>query len=128
MNAENCLEGRRSIQLSYRGKPQKQKRFNGFPLCFLALNQIKAVASLPSLYAEVCSDTLRSERKSVLQSVLLKLGENRVYFLQLFFRKIKNLSKQSNKHLLYFVDSRHSRHNNTPSGANKGRAKKHRLK
>jgi len=69
---------------------------------------------------------LRSERKGVLESVLLKLGENRVYFLQLFFRKIKNIRKQSDKHLLYFVDSRHSRHNNTPSGANKGRAKKHR--
>ena len=119
MTTENCLEGRRSIQLSYRGKPQKQKASNGFPLCFLALNQIKAVASLSSPYAEVCSDTLRSERKGVPESVLFKLGENRGYFLQLFFRKIKNIRKQSDKHLLYFVDSRHSRHNNTPSGAMK---------
>ena len=94
MTAENCLEGRRSIQLSYRSKPQKQKRFSKFPLCFLALNQIKAVASLSSPYAEVCSDMLRSERKGVPESVLLKLGENGVYFLQLFFRKIKNIRKQ----------------------------------
>ena len=48
---------------------------------------------------------LRSERKSVLESVLLKLGEKRVYFLQLFFRKIKNIRKQNNKHLLYSVDT-----------------------
>lgn len=67
---------------------------------------------------------LRSERKGVLESVLLKLGEKRVYFLQLFFRKIKNIRKQSDKHLLYFIDCSHSRHNNTPSGANKGRAEK----
>ena len=105
MTAENCLEGRRSIQLSYRGKLQKQKASSKFPLCFLALNQIKAVASLSSPYAEVCSDMLRSERKGVPESVLLKLGENKGYFLQLFFRKIKNLSKQSYKHLLYFVDT-----------------------
>ena len=48
---------------------------------------------------------LRSERKGVLESVLLKLGEKRVYFLQLFFRKIKNIRKQNNKHLLYSVDT-----------------------
>jgi hypothetical protein len=94
MTAENCLEGRRSIQLSYRGKPQNQRAFSGSPLCFQGENQTKAVRSLPLVYAEVCCDVLRSERKGVLGSVLFELGGNRVYFLQLIFKIIKNPSKQ----------------------------------
>ena len=117
MTAENCLEGRRSIQLSYRGKPQNQRAFSGFPLCFQGENQTKAVRSLPLVYAEVCRDVLRSERKGVLESVLFKLGGNGVYFLQLLFRKTKNIKKQRKSICPFFLDTVDTVSTMTPSKA-----------
>ena len=60
---------------------------------------------------------LISERKGVLESVLFKLGGNGVYFLQLLFRKTKNIKKQRKNICPFFLDTVDTVSTMTPSKA-----------